>query len=256
MSKDIPRSKMLIGVPTYGYEYDVTAYANNEYIYDILWTFNPGWAVPIAQQFGITPARSSAGELFFTYVPGTASTTAAFNLPGNPATALLASAAASQIATAANTNQNFRMMVWPDAESVRGKVALAQKLGVRGISVFKFDGGQDPEIWKALEGVKGGSAAPSTPNTPSVPSVGAFTRGLDRGAVHEQVRNLQRVLNADPDTRVASAGVGSPGQETSYFGSLTVAAVKKFQQKYNIAGPGDPGYGYVGPKTRAQLNSL
>src|SRR5665213_3095266 len=38
----ISPSKISIGVPTYGYEYDVTAYANNEYNYDIMWTFDPG----------------------------------------------------------------------------------------------------------------------------------------------------------------------------------------------------------------------
>ena len=31
---------------------------------------------------------------------------------------------------------------------------------------------------------------------------------------------------------------------------------QSFQEKYNIAKSGDPGYGYVGPKTRAKINSL
>ena len=48
MSKDIDKRKILIGVPTYGYEYSVTTYANNEHVYSILWPFNPGYALPIA----------------------------------------------------------------------------------------------------------------------------------------------------------------------------------------------------------------
>jgi len=72
----------------------------------------------------------------------------------------------------------------------------------------------------------------------------------------EDVKYLQIVLNSDPDTRVAAAGVGSSGRETVYFGNATLAAVKTFQVKYAIAGSGNSGYGLVGPATRAKLNSL
>ncbi len=43
---------------------------------------------------------------------------------------------------------------------------------------------------------------------------------------------------------------------TGYYGSITREAVRKFQVKYSIAGPGDAGYGRTGPKTRAKLNSI
>jgi len=58
------------------------------------------------------------------------------------------------------------------------------------------------------------------------------------------------------DTKVAESGVGSPGNETEYFGTLTKKAVQKFQKKYGIAKEGDSGYGYVGPKTRAKLQEV
>lgn len=153
MAKDIKRSKILIGVPTYGYEYSVTVYAGKQYVYDILWTFNPGYAWPIAQQYGITPERNAAGEMFFTYVPtGAASTSAPVSSGAN--SALLAAVGASVYADAYNSHLDFRLMDWPDAQSVQTKIDLAKKLGVRGISVFKFDGGQDPNIWNVLTGVK------------------------------------------------------------------------------------------------------
>ncbi|MFA5722297.1 MAG: peptidoglycan-binding domain-containing protein, partial [Candidatus Paceibacterota bacterium] len=57
--------------------------------------------------------------------------------------------------------------------------------------------------------------------------------------------------NLDPATRVAASGAGAPGSETTYFGSLTLAAVKAFQAKHGIITTG-----YVGPLTRAQLNAL
>lgn len=42
---------------------------------------------------------------------------------------------------------------------------------------------------------------------------------------------------------------------TGYFGAVTKTAVQKYQVKYGIAKEGDLGYGRVGPKTRADLNS-
>jgi len=82
-----------------------------------------------------------------------------------------------------------------------------------------------------------------------------FTRGLTIGSEGNAVKCLQTLLNQSSDTRVASLGVGSAGNETSYFGSLTAAAVGKFQLTYGVVADSlDPGYGYVGPKTRAKIN--
>ncbi|MEK9184842.1 MAG: hypothetical protein AAB866_01600 [Patescibacteria group bacterium] len=84
----------------------------------------------------------------------------------------------------------------------------------------------------------------------------SFTKPLSKGVSGTDVRTLQIILNSDSDTRVADTGAGSQGNETETFGSLTEKAVGKFQVKYGIANPGDPGYGTVGPKTRAKLNGL
>lgn len=250
MSKDIAKSKILIGVPTYGYEYAVTTYANNQYVYDILWTFNPGYAAPIAAQYGITPERTYWGEMAFTYVPVGGTTTPP---TAGSVQALAAAAAASQIATAGNTNLTFRYLVWPDATSVQQRIDLAKRLGVRGISVFKFDGGQDPNIWNVLAG----HASQPTPSSgTSVSGRAALTRAFAIGSVGEDVRTLQIILNSDVDTRVAASGAGSPGAETTRYGALTRAAVQKFQEKYGIARSGQVGYGTVGPNTRAKLNEL
>ncbi len=103
--------------------------------------------------------------------------------------------------------------------------------------------------------------AVSTPSIPasSIPSsimIASFNRRLIKGVSGDDVKNLQAALNSDADTRIATAGAGSPGNETNLFGSLTMKAVQKFQVKYNIAKEGDEGYGQVGPKTRAKLNEL
>jgi hypothetical protein len=74
------------------------------------------------------------------------------------------------------------------------------------------------------------------------------------------VLELQKILNSDPDTRIADVGIGSPGSETTYFGGLTRAAVVRFQEKNSatILVPNglSAGTGVVGPSTRVVLNKL
>ncbi len=80
----------------------------------------------------------------------------------------------------------------------------------------------------------------------------AFTHDLQFGMTEPDVQRLQAALNKNPATQVATTGPGSPGNETNYFGGLTLAAVKKYQVLKGIT----PVSGYVGPLTRAKLNGV
>jgi len=255
VSKTIKKSKIMIGIPTYGYEYSVTAYAGNQYVYDILWTFNPLYATQIAKQYGVTPSRAAWGEMQLSHIKdsGTSSPpVSTFNY-----SALAAAAAASQYATQGNTHIDFRYLVWPDAQSIAQKIALAKALGVRGVSIFKLDGGEDQGIWQVLQdSAQAASVVPAPSVSASPVASAALSRVLSLGARGADVITLQRILNTDPVTQIAASGVGSPGRETEYFGPATQAAVRKFQVKYGIAKQGNTGYGIVGPATRAKLGSL
>ncbi len=78
-----------------------------------------------------------------------------------------------------------------------------------------------------------------------------FTRDLTLGSKGDDVKALQQFLNSKGFT-VAASGAGSAGNETTYFGSLTQAALAKYQASVGIS----PTAGYFGPKTRAYVASL
>jgi len=101
------------------------------------------------------------------------------------------------------------------------------------------------------------SSTPSVPDTTGVTTGAAcsgvtFSRNLTIGSRGNDVKCLQTILNASADTQVATSGVGSYGNETTYFGALTKAAVVKYQAKNSIS----PTSGFVGPLTRAKLNGV
>lgn len=76
-----------------------------------------------------------------------------------------------------------------------------------------------------------------------------FSRPLRRGSKNADVAALQKILAQYPD-------VYPGGLITGFFGPATEKALGLFQEKYGVAKKGNPGYGTVGPNTRAKLNSL
>ncbi|MEK7094348.1 MAG: glycosyl hydrolase family 18 protein [Patescibacteria group bacterium] len=152
-AQTISRNKLIIGIPTYGYEYKVTPLSNGAYQYKVLWPFNPKYATDMAQKLNITPFRNSAGEMGFVYyltllqAPSGTESTLLQQTPENP------SATITQNANGSSTTiqlQPFNYVSWSDAQAIKDKVDLAKILGVRGVAVFKFDGGEDQGTWNVL----------------------------------------------------------------------------------------------------------
>lgn len=88
----------------------------------------------------------------------------------------------------------------------------------------------------------------------------SLRQNLQQGDRGEAVKTLQKLLNSVPGITIAQSGPGSPGQETTYFGPRTEAAVRDFQQKYASEillplGLSRP-TGYVGYRTRTALQEM
>ena len=86
-----------------------------------------------------------------------------------------------------------------------------------------------------------------------------FTTNLSMGMSSSAVTDLQKYLNSH-GAQVSGSGAGAPGSETMYFGSLTKAAVMKWQNM-NASSVLTPigltsGTGFWGPSSRAFANSL
>jgi len=243
--REISRDKITIGVATYGYEYDMFSTSNVPGFtqYSRLWSFNPSYALSHAKKLRLVPERNSAGELQLIY-PASKSPDPVIPLP-----------------------EATRIMTWSDAEAIRDKAKLTETLGLRGISIFKIDGGQDPKLWKVLEDYKGVNnlskpistveknppliSVPIPAPTPAVVSTKIPQSNLEFGSRGEDVKILQQFLNSK-GFKVAETGPGSPGNETVIFGSATRAALTRFQFAKGIK----PATGYFGPITRKVAGSL
>lgn len=142
--KFVSRKKFMLGVPTYGYEYQVS-WANGETTYERVRSFNFMIAMDRADAVSTAPVRNNANELGLTF----ASTT---HIQVSP---VLVSKIPSPVRPAAlpnpdpNASTTFYVS-FPDAQSVADKVALVKKYRLRGAILFKADGEMDPAIWGKL----------------------------------------------------------------------------------------------------------
>jgi spore germination protein YaaH len=143
-TKTISPKKIMLGIPTYGYEYQAT-WANGQTTYRRLRSVNFFTAMNLADSLGLTPERNSAGELGFWYTSSTLIEVSSA-LRRNVSSTLPA-----EVASSTARGGITRFVSFSDAESVAQKIALAKRYKLRGVALFKFDGGFDPLIWDKMK---------------------------------------------------------------------------------------------------------
>ena len=101
-----------------------------------------------------------------------------------------------------------------------------------------------------------------TPNTPNATTTTStkntnmmtptttytFTHNISLHDTGTDVKSLQQFLNSHGFV-ISKTGAGSPGKETTLFGSLTYKALQKFQKSIGL-----PATGFFGPLTRAYIS--
>jgi spore germination protein YaaH len=121
---DIPAKKIVVGVATYGYKYEVISSSTSTLKkYSRIGSMNFSYADGLAQSLHITPIRNQAGELSYSY-----STTT--DISGN------------------SLGATKEYLVWySDAVAIADKKRLAKLYKLAGIAIFKIDGSQDPNLF-------------------------------------------------------------------------------------------------------------
>ncbi len=136
----ISPKKVILGIPTYGYEYQVS-WNMGATTYERVRSFTFFQAMDRADSLGIAPYRNNAGELSFTFASST-------HIDADPSlTSIVASTLPTALVTT-NPNASTTFFVsFSDAQSTADKIALAKKYGLRGAMLFKADGDLDPATW-------------------------------------------------------------------------------------------------------------
>jgi GH18 family chitinase len=133
----------MLGIPTYGYEYEVS-WANNVTTYQEVRAWDYFGAMDRADSLGIAPTRDNAGEMSFTFTSST------YIQEPTDLTSYVSSTEPAVLRTYDPNASTTFFVSFPDATSELQKVALAKKYGLRGVMFFKADGDIDPSIWNSL----------------------------------------------------------------------------------------------------------
>ncbi len=117
-TKTISKKKIMLGVATYGYVWQVDNSTGTSTFTKIRAISDPdARALALANGVNLGDSHNSAGERSFNY----------------------------------HKNGNLYYVSWSDANSVAEKVKLAKSLGVKGVAIFKIDGKEDPAIWSVVK---------------------------------------------------------------------------------------------------------
>ena len=150
-AKDISKDKLVMGIPTYGHEYEITVNPTGPMGYKKLWSLNPVYAKDTARKEKAKAVRAEHGEMRLSYIPkASAAYKSRLHVPRGTDAADKPIALARAHAAATGQPATVNVLWWHDAGAIEQKVELAESLGLRGVAIFKIDGGADQKMWSIL----------------------------------------------------------------------------------------------------------
>ncbi|MEK7579569.1 MAG: glycosyl hydrolase family 18 protein [Patescibacteria group bacterium] len=153
MLLSIPKEKLVLGIATYGHEYEVTVAPQWFRDYRRIRALNPKDALDIADDENITPSRNSAGEMSISYLPSSSNIVfpKTLSIPKNTSSGNKVAAQALAYANMTGVPVTFNFISWSDAGAIGDKINLVEEFDLRGVALFKIDGEEDRDIWDILE---------------------------------------------------------------------------------------------------------
>ncbi len=149
----IPKEKIVLGVATYGHEYEIVTAPDWYRDYNRVRALNIPAMEKLAKKYDAIPSRNSAGEISFTYFPNENAPQfkTNFPIPKNTSDGNIVGAQTLAYSTKTGVLGVFYYVTWSDAGAIAEKVDLAKELGIKGIALFKIDGQEDKDIWELFE---------------------------------------------------------------------------------------------------------
>lgn len=147
--EDFDEDKVMLGAPTYGRAWDVTVASEWYRDYNRVATLNQPRILELAKKYNSPIGRTEGGEAVISYFPEDSIWKIFNQLPtpkGTPK-GFEAAAKALLVATVADIEVPVRVLIWSDAKAVKDKLELVEDFNLRGLSIFKIDGEEDPDIW-------------------------------------------------------------------------------------------------------------
>ena len=151
--KDIPKEKLMVGIPTYGHHWAVTVAPDWYRDYKKIGALNVPDILDVAKEYKVTPTRNKGGEMSFTYLPKSSKVklSSALKIPKDTPKGNIVAARALAYANKTGKEVTFNIAWYSDAEAMKQKIDLAKEYDLRGVAFFKFDGEEDKKVWNYLK---------------------------------------------------------------------------------------------------------
>lgn len=141
--KMVPAKKVLLGIPTYGYEYEVS-WKDGQTVYKRLRSRTFKQAMDLAEAVNKVPYRNAWGELSFVYASSTP-----IDVSKNLTYAMASIAPVTGMINQSNSVTRF--VTFTDGQAMLDKIKLAKKYKLAGAVFFKMDGDIDPALWDDIK---------------------------------------------------------------------------------------------------------